>query len=665
MRTKKNLSGVVACGLAIFIFASPLAGEDAAQAIKKVTGSDERLSLELKGTDILDVFRLLSVKSELNIVAGANVRGRVTMFLKDVNPWDAFLIILETNNLAFEIKGGIIKVMTDRDYEVLYGDKFQIKTSVRVVSLKHAVADDVATSLSQLKSKVGKVITDSRSNSIILMDTASHIQEMETLAQHMDVSTETRVYKLYYGKVEDVIGQIEKALTEGVGKIKSDVRTNKVAVTDLPTRFNEISHLIEEFDEKTPQVLIVTKIVEISLSDDFGFGVDWSLFSRLVHQKLNEGEKLFSANLDVNSIASATTGVSTFTLRQAGDLTAVVQALKTFGQTNTLSSPRILVANNEEAKILIGTDEAFVTQQTVVSSGGSNTSDEVQFVEVGTKLGVTPTVNRDGFVTLNLRPEVSSVTRTLVVGASNVSNDTAAAQTARTTVPIVSTSEVETTVLIKSGHTVVIGGLIKDVENIDTQEIPILGSLPLIGGFFRSEDREIDKTELVVFVTPHIVTGEQNDWDMVLDGMSEDVKEMSFNYAGSGPEAPAHGKVPLIPPTITPGPSSWAPIEPLQTGISVVPTLTIPLAYQSILRDRILDSLSELEPDVNRGGEVRVSFVLSPEGALLGVPTIVGRQNELLDRLVMQSVYNSSPFPDFPSNFSEEEETFNLVIAFE
>ncbi|MBI2870103.1 MAG: hypothetical protein HYY14_00155 [Candidatus Omnitrophica bacterium] len=636
---------VGACVLAS-AWIAPLAGQEGADAIHEAPGQPGKLSLELKGMDILDVLRLLSIKSGLNIVAGANVRGRVTLFLKEVDPWDAFVIILETNNLAYEIKNDIIKVMTDRDYELLYGDRFQDKTRAELVEVQHANVTDIATALNQAKTKIGKVITDPRSSTVVLIDIPDRIEQMKGMVEKMDVPTETHVYKLSYGKVEDIVPEVEKVLTENIGKIKSDERTNKIAVTDLPERFPTISKLVEEFDEKTAEVLIEAKIIEITLSDDYAFGIDWNVFAQALQSKFAPTLPFFDADLDFNAGSG---GLSTLSFAR-GDVTTVVEALKTFGQTNTLSSPRLLVANNQEARILIGADEAFVTQQTVVSSGGSNTSDEVQFVEVGTKLGVTPTVNRDGFVTIKIKPEVSSVARTLVIGATNTTSNTTAQQTARTTVPIIATSEAETTVVVKDGHTVIIGGLIKDTENVDMEEVPFLGGLPFVGGLFRSEDREIDKSELVIFVTPHIVTGEEEFFSYEGSGVGPKEREelMARSVYGAVPEA------------------AQAPEPPVEMKEEKADSVQAAhFRYEDFLRRRILDALSHLLPQAHRAGEVRVSFVLSRDGYLVGEPYIQTRRNELLDPLVIQSVKGSSPFPPFADDMPADQETFTIAIAFQ
>jgi len=177
---------------------------------------------------------------------------------------------------------------------------------------------------------------------------------------------------------------------------------------------------------------------------------------------------------------------------------AMVEALDTVGATEILSNPRISALNNKEAKILVGSTEPYVTTTTTTpSSGPTTTAESINFIEVGVKLYVTPTIHKDDFITMKIRPEVSSVVGTIVTGNNN-------------TIPVVETSEAETTVMVKNNVTIIIGGLIKE-ESIETKkQIPILGKIPLLGAVFRSTDNKKDKTEIVIFLTPQIISGDES-----------------------------------------------------------------------------------------------------------------------------------------------------------
>ncbi len=445
--------------------------------------------LELKDIDITDVLKLISKKSGFNIVAGKDVRGKVTIYLKDVGLYEALHIILESNSFAYVEKDNMINVMTARDYEAAYGQKFGEKTRVKIVQLKYANAADVLALLNQLKSTIGKVIADDKSNTLVLTDVSGKLATMEMFLKEIDVPIKTVVFDISYALAEDLSKKVSEALTKNVGTVKFDQRSNKIIVTDTPAKLEEIEKMIKAFDEQHQEVLIEAKIIQIVLSDQYRMGVDWqavvsnyrSLDLKSTFNILNAGDK--KGRLSIGTIAK-------------DDYTALIEALDTVGKTNILSSPHITVINNKEAKILVGSTEPYVTTTTTTpATGPTTTAESVNFIDVGVKLYVTPTIHKDNFITMKIKPEVSSVISTLTTGQNNK-------------IPVVATSEAETTVMAKDGVTIVIGGLIKDEKVDSVNKIPILGDLPLVGAVFRNKDRLSRKTELVIFLTPKIITGD-------------------------------------------------------------------------------------------------------------------------------------------------------------
>ncbi len=451
--------------------------------------------LELKDMDILDVLKLISKKSGLNIVSGKNVRGKLTIFLKDVDVWDALQIILETNELAYVEEGNIVKVMTDKDYELTYGRKFGDKTETKIVALKFATASDLIPLLTQMKSIVGKVMVDEKSNTVVLMDAPDKVSQMLGLIKEIDVPVVTRIFNLNYASADDIEKKMAEILTKNVGKIKVDSRSNKIFITDTPTKMSQIESIIAAFDERHREVLIEAKIVKVILSDQYKMGVNWEGILKK-YKNLD-----FKGAFDILTSTDKRGSVSIGTLAD-DNYTALIQALQEVGTTNTLSSPRITALNNEEAKIMVGSSEPYVTTTTTTpASGPTTTAEAINFIDVGVKLYVTPTINKDNFITMKIRPEVSSVDRSLTTSQNNK-------------IPIVDTSVAETKIMVKDGETIVIGGLIKDESIESVKKVPFLGDLPLLGFAFRNKDKLVKKTELVIFLTPHITYGESSPSDI-------------------------------------------------------------------------------------------------------------------------------------------------------
>jgi len=471
------------------------------------SGRSTKVTLELKGVDILDVLKVLSKKSGLNIVAGKNVRGQVTLFLQDVDVWDALKIVLETSDLAYEKKGDIIKVITESDYEARYGRPYEDKTVTEIIKLTDAKVQIASEILNQLKSTVGRIIIDESTNSMIIIDTSEALASMQKAIKMIDVPMETRVFPLKYAKAEDIEAQLSELVTPNVGVIKVDNRTNKVVVTDIAAKLDHITEMVYAFDEKPIQVLIEAKIIEVVLEDEYVLGIDWNV----VMDRTNTESYSFGNNsLGGRRITrkkgplagTEATNLPMFTINSAGDdFNAIISALEAMGKTNTLSNPRVTVLNNEEASIEVATKQPFVSQTVVQGDSTSTTADNVEFVDVGVTLTVVPTITKDQYILMEVNPEVSTAGTPLTL----TSTDSNGQQFTRTVVPVVTSQEVETKVIIQSGTTLVLGGLIQDSQSVVQKKVPFLGDIPWLGSAFRNKSDDFKKTELVVFITPYIL----------------------------------------------------------------------------------------------------------------------------------------------------------------
>lgn len=451
--------------------------------------SPGKISLDLKGVDVVELLKILSMKMDINIVPTKDVTGRVNVFLNNVTFEDALDIILISNGLAAVKEKNIITVMTMDKYTQLYGSKYNEPRKVRTLRLKHASPKDIAAALGQLKTEVGKVIVDEPSGTVILVDIPEALDLMERSVKTLDLPKETEVFELRYAKAEDVKNQLAGVLTPGSSMVEMDARTNKLAISDLPDKMKKIKKLIAEFDDETREVLIEAQIVQISLNDRTRFGIDWERLFDVGQLK----DTAFKGKFPVTGLA-AFSQVSVGTLA-ANEFNVVIQALNSIAKTNILSRPRIAVVNNQEASILIGSKEVYFSQTQSQSSVTTTTAESVNYVDVGVKLNVTPMITDDGFVVMKIRPEVSTVreTATSPLGSK---------------VPVVETSQAETTVKVRDKAMVMIAGLMKEETRSTRDQFPILGNLPILSWIFGSRDHEKKKTELAIFLTPRIITGD-------------------------------------------------------------------------------------------------------------------------------------------------------------
>ncbi len=464
-------------------------------------GLSRKVSLDLRGIDIVDAIKFLAMKGELNIVTSKSVNGRTTLFLRDVTISDTLDVILITNKLACEKKNNIITVMTEAEYESLYGQKYTDKREIETLKLSYASASKIGAALSSIKSTIGAIIMDDASGTIILIDTPEKISEMEKAVYELDtgmekkkVPTVNKVFELRYAKVKDIEGKVKELLTENIGVMSADERTNKIIVSDLPFAIERITRIVESFDSKTREVFIEARIVEISLSDKYTWGINWERVFEDVHNFTLTG--VFPAG-DLTSYGRIAIG----TLSR-DEYQATLTILQEVGDVKIVSAPHIAACNNEEAKIMVGSREPYATSTISQSDTTATTSWQAEFVDVGVTLTVTPTINEDGFIKMHIKPEVSTLRDWF-----EILDD---AGTAQIRLPIIDTTNAETDVLVKDGTTIIIAGLIKDIKRDNSDKVPLLGDLPLLGYLFQNKATENTKTEAVIFITPHIISGDSD-----------------------------------------------------------------------------------------------------------------------------------------------------------
>ncbi|MBN1823333.1 MAG: type IV pilus secretin PilQ [Endomicrobiales bacterium] len=420
---------------------------------KKLVLPKKPIDVDFEEADIRDVFRILSVKSGINIIYGDDVTGNITLRLDNV-PFDK----------AFDT----------------------------ILSLKGLVSQEVDVN-------------------ILRVSTPQKISE-----QRAQAVTFTKIYPLNYANSEEVKSNLDTVRTaEGRrGNISVDQRTNSLIVTDTPEGLNSVEKIILELDKKPAQVIIEAKIVEVVLNKESDLGIQWQYAATITNEPNNQ-VYLGSTHSETSDDALGTsaspgatvisplspaqggTGVSLPASAVSGQIgaisfgivandtliTGVLNALAQKGLSKLLSNPKVTTINNKEAKILIGQRIPYTTTTVTNTGSTQNTS----FLDVGVKLTVKPTINVDQKITLDVHPEVSLFVRADPAG------------------PVIGTREAQTTVLVSNGETVVIGGLITEEDRKLGTQVPLLGDIPIIGHLFRRDYKSKQKTELLVFLTPQII----------------------------------------------------------------------------------------------------------------------------------------------------------------
>jgi general secretion pathway protein D len=262
---------------------------------------------------------------------------------------------------------------------------------------------------------------------------------------------------------------------------------------------------MERLDNLPRQVLIEVMVVEVTLNDSWQFGIEWALKNNQLKVNDSQYNQLFATNFSgvgapvidkfVNPV-----GFSYSVFRGPGDFVALLNALADQTDTTLLSSPQILVLNNEEASVNVGDQVPILTSQSVPVTANPTDlfqTSTVQYKDTGTLLKVRPRINHDGLVILDIVQQVSSVKVNPFGGTES---------------PVISTRELKTRLAVKNGQSIMMGGLINKDNSITQSKIPLLGDIPLLGWAFKYESHKNDRTELLVMITPYVIES-----DTVLD----------------------------------------------------------------------------------------------------------------------------------------------------
>ncbi len=426
----------------------------------------EKLSLNFQNIDVRAVLQVIADFTDFNIITSDTVGGNLTLRLKDV-PWDQALdIILQAKGLDMRKNGNVIWI-APRD-ELAAKEKLQLESRQQITDLE-------------------------------------------------PVRTET--FQLNYHKAKSVFDFLknkDQTVLSKRGSVIVDERTNKLFVSDSPSRLEDVRRLVSEIDIPARQVMIEARIVEAddnftkNLGVRFGFhdaspltarqtigntGVRYTLGGGVADTGFHTGQisttpnfnsNTLMTNLPATNIAGKQPGQFSFVLFNSAAtrfLNLEVSALEADGKGKIVSSPRVVTADQVEALIEQGVE---IPYQQATSSGATS----ISFRKANLALRVKPQITPDGRVNLTVDVNKDSPNTQIATGAGVA----------------IDTKHVKTEVLVENGGTVVIGGIYTQDERSITTRVPVLGDLPYVGFLFKTQERRDNKTELLVFITPKILT---------------------------------------------------------------------------------------------------------------------------------------------------------------
>ena len=418
--------------------------------------SGEPISVNLKDVDLKDFFRLIHEISGLNVVLDPNVKGSLTIVLDEV-PWDQALeVVLRNNNLDKQLEGNVLRVATRetlkkeaeirRDLAKAQAEAIEQVTTTRVLS--YAKATGLRDTLKRFLSSRGEILADERANMLIIRDIPSVLPVLDNLIRQLDrkgqqVEIEARVVAASRSFARDIGTQFGFATSAAGGR----------------TVFGGLLSQASSVVRNSPP-LPVPPLVVASSSSSTGNSIP----------------------LNVNLPASVPTSGFTFAHSSPNlALDFIISAAESKGVGKLLSKPKVITQNNEKATVKQGTK---IPVQTTI-----NNTISVQFIDAVLKLEVTPQITAEGTVFMEVVVENTQIAQ----GVPRVQG-----------IPALDTQAAESKVLINDGGTVVIGGINISSQRTDIQQVPLFGSLPLIGNLFKRTTVNVQSQELLFFLTPRI-----------------------------------------------------------------------------------------------------------------------------------------------------------------
>ena len=465
--------------------------------------------IRLKGAPLSTFLDVVSAQSKVNFIITEGLEAKtITVFLRKTTVREALELLLRVKGLTYQ------RIGKSNTYVVQKRSAESPNLITKIYTLNYIPLIPITSATQESSAITSQDVTSGNSSGGA--SEASAVPTVVTEGGSMNGGNKETQSAIA------IVNIVRSVLSKKNGKVVTDPRTNTLIITDVPEVFPQVEQIIAELDKKAPQILIEAQIVEINTQRLNELGIEWggsrgemAYFAgpaRLTDYGVRPGfysgtqwTKFFASGVTGNT-HTATTLNSLYSTGEAGangvyygifslaQLEATFRALISKGEGRYLGKPKIVAMNNKTAIIQTTKDAATGVQSTSSSSGGSTgtSSTGVERRRVGLTLQVTPQVNKEGYVTLIVQPSYSDV----VASAVTVNGATVYDPVSR---------GASTMVRVKNGQTVVIGGLLSSTESKTVRKVPLLGYIPIIGWLFTSISSSRSNTDMVIFITPTIL----------------------------------------------------------------------------------------------------------------------------------------------------------------
>lgn len=438
-------------------------------AIIPCAAQTPRINVDVHDADLADVIALLAAESGSNIVADSSLRPeKVTLHLHDVTFDDALTVLVQSHDLQVRRLNGILIIGTSESMNRRYGDGNDPRSAQTVVlTLLHASPEDVAKEIAGGLPDGTVIVPDKRTASVIVTGSGDTIARARGLVAALDAPAYgansgnlAHVYKLRYLKPSEIAPSLKDVLPDG--SYVADDAQNAIVVSGNEEIQHTANQFLRSMDVPSPQVLFEVRVADLEpQNDQSNVGLEFGGYD-LTGQPISGAATYAFAH---NSVA----------------INARLNALVSQGHAQILATPRLVTLNNKEADLLIGQTYPVVYYDARL--GGQ----QVQFVDVGVKLRLTPTIGPDGSVTAEMHPEYSAIQG--FVGGY----------------PIIANRKVDSTLRVRSDQTIVLGGLLRDIDSETVTKIPFLADIPVFGKIFQNREKTHVRDEVVFLITPHVI----------------------------------------------------------------------------------------------------------------------------------------------------------------
>jgi MSHA biogenesis protein MshL len=467
---------------------------------EEVPYAKDRFSLSVRDADVRDVFLLLSKDSGTNIIADMDVKGKISIDFTNLDLNSALYAITRQLGYTFRMDKGFVRVckpvMETRSFRINYITARRSSTSTMSASISGGGGRtggmvgstsniNLNVSGSSSSSSEGSGVSSSSGQGSVNVTTSGTNDFWREITRGLDV--------IIFGDSKGGAGS-DSSYSRGDDKTGKKLVISELAgiihVTDYSDNMEKIEDFLKDVEKAVrKQVMIQAHIVEVALNDDYKFGIDWSL---LMGSGKGTDNELFNISQDL----AVTPHTGVFNINVTGKkITALLDAMRGQGQLNVLSSPKVSTMNNQRAVIKLTTKEVSWVTNSFLNADGtivlSYTNPQID--EVGLFLDVTPQIDDEGVITMQIHPSISEKTK------DSFSPD------GKSSKPIIDVREVDTMIKTRNGQTIVIAGLITDKINDTIKKVPWLGDIPVLGHVFKQTVQENKKSELVILMTPFVL----------------------------------------------------------------------------------------------------------------------------------------------------------------